>query len=125
MQSREDLQKLNDFSVRVLPVYSNFNAEEIVGFTEKRVNFYQIIRCHILESGNIQTDICLKIFCLNSIVYCTQIYNLNSVPADSCRMRGEIASNRQRFKIKWLYKPVSCGYWKKNNPFNISKTHNS
>lgn len=50
--------------------------EEGVGFTETRVNFYQTTRYYIPESGNIQTDMCLNIFCVNPIIYCTQIYNL-------------------------------------------------
>jgi len=50
--------------------------DDVVGFTETRVNFCQTTRYHIPESANIQTDMSLKIFCMNPIVYCTQIYNL-------------------------------------------------
>ena len=45
-------------------IYSNFNMEEVVSFTETRVNFYQITRYHNPESDNNKTDFMFMVPCI-------------------------------------------------------------
>ena len=119
---------MTDVSEIVLPIYSSFNTEQAVGFTEKRVNFYQATRCHISESGNIQTAICLKKILLesNCLLYTKlqsgTVYCGPKRTAADCEEKSHLIdrSSQQNTFINMLLVIIE-----RKITFKISKPHNS